>query len=260
MKIVTLGLALLLVVFVPGLVKAQPVVAGGGVGGVSPLLIQAIEQDILALQAAGFNDQQIFAYLLKSTATSASATAERATATEGWGTEATATGLRLSLPGLRPSWLRGLWLRQRLWRLRLRGLREWRWRGSGRRWYRAAEVVRGVFLPSNSGTSTATSSTTIPGIASTAPASGRRRLAETIARTPGSRQRHVRAAAGRGNHARVGRAHVAAHHAHRAMGHHRASVAHRGGHRGGGHAHRGGGHRGGGHAHRGGGHRGGRRR
>ena len=50
-----------MVVFVPGLVGAQPVVAGGGV---SPIIIQAIEQDILALRAAGYDDQQIFAYLL----------------------------------------------------------------------------------------------------------------------------------------------------------------------------------------------------
>lgn len=64
MKIVALGLALLLVICVPAFVEAQPVSTGGGIGGVSPLLIQAIESDILAPQAAGFNDQQIFAYLL----------------------------------------------------------------------------------------------------------------------------------------------------------------------------------------------------
>ena len=262
MRILSLGLALLMVVCVPAFVEAQPVVTGGGVGGVSPLLIQAIESDILALQAAGFNDQQIFAYLLNKYGNIGVGYGGTGYGSPGYGTNGYGYGYPYQglgqgyggtgygSPGYGTNGYGYGYPYRRFGLGYGRGNGGFGGRGVRRISPQQLQTVYRNFVNKH------------PRNRIKSPSIRQNAIGRNNRQNVGISQRHVKAQAGRNNRSRSGRTHVMAHHArpgghrasvgHRAsMSHHRASIAHRGGgHRGGGHAHRGGGHRGGGHRRR----------
>ncbi len=249
MKIVALSLALLMVVSVPSFVQAQPVGVGGGI---SPLVIQSIESDILALQAAGLNDQQILAYLLNKYGYVGTANGGL-----GYGYPNQGYGQGYPYGGYgNGGYGNGGYGNG--------GYGNGGYGGYGNNGYgsggygyggMAGRRFRGVrrISPQQLQTVFRNFTNKHPRNHITSPSV--RRMATGKNNHAGMIQRHAKAPSGRRNHLMARRTHVRpAHRAmvhHRAIVHHRASMGHRrgGGHRGG-YAHRGGGHRGVGHRRR----------